>query len=206
MPHTTSTGERDAALRALLSDKLHAFPDAWGRAPGVLLRTLMEQVRPLPAALLRWWAAHPRGHVVVAGDGRGYVPGPQTAGAYALDCVAWAGADALLAGDSSPLEAIAHLLDHLLGCHGEAEGAWLSEGGGIFPRWRETGARLQELFALGYGPTEETQTSPLAYFAWGFVLSLRDPRTLNITDPRLKRLLRTTLLDDHFWRSAETPA
>ncbi|MCC7354033.1 MAG: hypothetical protein IT330_09770 [Anaerolineae bacterium] len=205
MPHTISPGERDAALRALLSDKLHAFPDVWGRAPGVLLRTLMQQVRPLPAALLRWWAAHPRGHVVIAGEGRGYVPGPQTAGAYALDCVAWAAADALLAGEDSPLEAIAHLLDHLLGCDGEEEGDWLSAGGGISPRWREVGARLRELFALGYGPTAATRVNPHAYFAWGFVLGLRDPRALNVADPRLERLLRTTLLDNDFWRLAETP-
>jgi hypothetical protein len=206
MPRVISAGERDAALRALLADKLHAFPDPWGRAPGLLLRTLMQQVRPLPVMLLRWWAAHPRGHVVIAGDGRGYIPGPQTAGAYALDCVAWVAADALLSGDKSPLEAIAHLLDHLLGCNGEEEGDWLSEGGGISPRWCEVGTRLRELFALGYGPTAETRTDPRAYFAWGFVLSLRDPRALNVTDPRLERLLRTTLLKDDFWRLAGTPA
>lgn len=202
MPHTTSTGEHAAALRALLADKLHAFPDARGRAPGVLLRALMQQIHPLPVVLLHWWAAHPRGHVVITTDARGYVPGPQIAGAYALDGVVWVAADTLLAGETDSLAAIAHLLDHLLGCNGEAEGAWLSAGGGITPAWRETGARLRDLFALGYGPTAETRADPRAYFAWGFVLSLREPRALNVADPRLERLLRTTLLDDDFWRRA----
>lgn len=189
-------------MRALLSDKLHAFPGAGDHSPGALLKALLRQLTPLPTALLRWWAAHPRGHVVITGQGRGYVPGPQTAGAYTLDGVAWVSAEAVLSKDAGPLEAVAHLLDHLLGCHGEEGGPWLSEGGGISPAWREVGARLHDLFALGYGPTPETQTDPRAYFAWGFALSLRDSRSLNVMDPRLQRFLHATLLSERFWRSA----
>ncbi len=195
--------ERNAALRALLSDKLHAFPGAHAHSPGTLLKALLRQLNPLPTGLLRWWAAHPRGHVVIVSEGRGYVPGPQTAGVYALDGVAWVGAEAVLTKEPGPLEAIAHLLDHLLGCNGEVEGPWLSEGGGVSPPWREVGARLHSLFTLGYGATKEAQTNPRAYFAWGFVLNLRDPGALNAADPRLQRLLRTTLLSEGFWRFAE---
>lgn len=202
MVQKDSGRERDAALRALLANKFHTLPDVRSLSSGTLLKNLVGQVRPLPGGLLGWWATHPRGHVVVTGEARGYVPGPQEAGAYALHGVAWLSAGDLLADSLRPLDAIVQLLDHLLGSDGEADGQWLSEGGGINMRWREVGKRLTELFALGYGPTDQVRADPHAYFAWGFALSLRDARALNTTDPRMERLLRTTVLSDTFWCSA----
>jgi hypothetical protein len=97
---------------------------------------------------------------------------------------------------------VANLLDHLLGSDGRDGGPWLSEGSGRSPAWQEVAERLQRQFHLGYGP-EEIQDRPQAYFAWGLRTYLTDRQALNVLDPGLERLLRTTIMDSQFWTKAE---
>lgn len=104
------------------------------------------------------------------------------------------------AGDA-PLRAVGHLADHYLGCGGLAEGAWLSEGGGMCPAWREAGERLMRLFPLGYGADTVARRSVRDYFAQSLALYCRDRQGLSVADPQVVRWLRSTLWQEAFWRS-----
>lgn len=216
MPKRKSKHERDeraAALRALTRRKLHLVPGALARLPTAIserfdnpwaaVETLKRQLRPFPTGLLRFWAAQERGHVLIGPRDRGYVPGPQQCGRRILDGVAHLALADLAAANARPLVLIGHLLDHLLGCYGAPEGTWLSDGGGITPRWQEVGRQVRELFALGYGQSEAAQRDPHVYFAEGLAAYCRDRRALNVADPLLERLLRRTVMNEAFWVAEE---
>lgn len=97
---------------------------------------------------------------------------------------------------------VAQLLDHLLGCDGEPNGLWLSDGGGITPALQEVGRRVQELYVLGYGVDEESRRSPHQYLARSLAWYVTDRRALNVADPAVERLLKHTLMDERFWEEA----
>jgi len=207
------TGERSdrqsAALRALARAKLHLVPGALARVPTGIgerfaspwtsVSLLQLQLGPFPAGLLEFWAAHERGHVLIDSLDRGYVPGPQPWGRRVLDGVACMALPDLATGSRRPLVLVGNLLDHLLGCGGAADGAWLSDGGGITPRWREVGGRLTELASLGYSLSESDAHDACTYFAEGLAAYCHDRRRLNVADPLLERLLRRSVMSEPFW-------
>ena len=102
MPSTDS----QAVLRALLRDKVHILPNTLARLPTQqaqqmrspldLGRRLLKPLESLPAALLRFWAVHPRGHAVIGPERNGYQSVSQTAGRHELDGVAWISAPRLM--------------------------------------------------------------------------------------------------------------
>ena len=174
------------------------FGSPWGP-----VEALLELLRPLPAALLRFWAAQPRGHVLIDPLGGEYVVGLQPCGNRLLDCVAHVAVAELGVDSGRPLLLVGHLLDHLLGCCGAAGGMWLSGGGGITQRWREVGRQIAELYDLGYGRTDMAQCDPRRYFAEGLAGWCQDRRALNAADPRLERLLSRTVMCEAFWVAEE---
>jgi hypothetical protein len=97
---------------------------------------------------------------------------------------------------------LAMLLDHHLGTDGAAVGPWLSDGGGFNARWLEVGQRVHQLASLGYGFSAESQADAHVYFAEGVATYLDNRRVLNVQDPKLERLLHTTLMDEDFCRRA----
>ena len=115
----------------------------------------------------------------------GYVPGLQRCGRRTLDGVAHIGLVSLAQNSRRPLVLVGHLLDHLLGSHGDAGGAWLSAGGGISPRWRDVGRQVAELCDLGYGRSAEAKRDARVYFAEGLADWCCDRRSLNVVDPLL---------------------
>jgi hypothetical protein len=205
--------ERAAALRALTRVKLHLVPGALEQVPTAIsehfdspwapVEVFKQQLRPFPTGLLRFWAAQERGHVLIGPQDRDYMPGQQRCGQRMLDGVAHVALADLATANSRPLVLVGRLLDHLLGCRGAADGAWLSDGGGITPRWQEVGQRVQELFALGYGQSEAAQHDPHAYFAEGLAAYCIDRRALNVADPLLERLLHRTVMNEGFWAAEE---
>ena len=206
----TST-QSQAALRALLRDKVHILPNTLARLPTQqsqqmrspldLGRRLLKPLKSFPAAFLRFWAVHPRGHAVISSDRYGYQSGPQPVGRHELDGVAWVSARRLL-DEPGLAEPIAHLLDHLLGSDGQPDGPWLSDGAGRNAAWSDVSRRLQRQAGLGYAPPE-ARSSSHSYFAWGLRTYLLDRQSLNTIDPGLERLLTTTLFSAEFWRTAE---
>jgi hypothetical protein len=203
-----STPETDAALRALLREKVHIQPGTLARLPTHqaarlrgpldLGRLLLAPLDRAPVELLRFWVGHPRGHAVINPLRHSYAPGLQPVGRRELDGVAWISARHLLAepGLAGPL---AGLLDHLLGSDGEPGGPNLSDGAGRSAAWAEVGHRLLRQFSLGYAPPEAAATAD-RYFAWGLRAFLADAPGLGVADPGLERLLRTTLFDSMFWQ------
>lgn len=206
-----SSPEVNAALAALLRSKVNVRPGTLAtlptaasrrlRSPLDLGRWLLKPLVHAPEALLLFWQRHARGHVVINPQRHGYAPGVQLVGKRQLDCVAWVSARELLVDPLLALP-VAHLLDHLLGSDGLLEGPWLSDGAGRTPAWDSVGQRLRRQFELGYAPAEAGADCH-AYFGWGLRSYLADRETLNVVDPGLERLLRTTVFDAGFWRSAQ---
>lgn len=202
--------QRAALLRALQERKLHVRRHALARASPAIAQHFAHPWAPVshlirflalfPDPLLGFWVDHPAGHVVITARQAGYEPGEVEEGRRRLAAVAFLPLGSLVGEGDHPLIYVAHLIDHLLGCDGVAEGAWLSEGGGYLPAWRQVGQRLYRQFRLGYAATEAAGANPRRYFAEGMVAYWRDRHGLRVQDPGLETILRTTLLDPAFWR------
>jgi hypothetical protein len=106
----------------------------------------------------------------------------------------------LAANNEVPLRTIGHLIDHYLGCAGQPDSHWLSEGGGVTTHWREAGARLHRIFALGYGIDELARSNIRNYFAQSMALYCLDRRRFNVADPQICKWLRATLWNPASWR------
>jgi hypothetical protein len=114
--------------------------------------------------------------------------------------VAFLSVEDLALDNERPIHVLGHLIDHYLGCDGDVQGLWLSDGGGISARWREAGRRLTDLFALGYAVDPVAQASVRDYFAQSLALYCRDRQHLNVADPQIYKWLRNTLWAEAFWR------
>ncbi|HIC90051.1 MAG TPA: hypothetical protein EYP04_11715 [Anaerolineae bacterium] len=203
---------RSTANKALLRAKIHIEPGMLARVPTAIsehfsspwapAQLLVKQLAPLPVGLLRWWASHSCGHVLIGTRASGYEPGGVVIRSKELRGVAYIRVTDLVKPDWELLVPIGRLLDHLLGCDCDEAGTWLSDGGGTTKALREVGQRLQRLFPLGYGLSQAAQNDPHAYFAEGFAYYCHDRRALNVVDPVLERLLRTTLMHERFWQQS----
>ena len=199
--------DRPALLRALKRERLHVEPRALDQSPPQVRRRfahvwapadlLLAHLRAWPAGLIAFWLAAPAGHIVFSASPSAYLPGGLPWREGSLAAVARLALADLVAEDRPASEAVAHLVDHLLGSRGAGPGPWLSDGAGATADLRAVGERLLELARLGYGPTE-----PRAYFAWAFSAYWLDRRALNVADPQAERLLRTTLCDEAWWKTA----
>lgn len=200
--------ELSASQQRLLHSKIHVAEGAYaasGRAVQGRFASgwsaalqLARLLGGLPDAALVWWAAQPGGHLLLTSGDDGYRPslavdGEMRQGVACLP-LGW-----VIESNREGMAAALRPLDHLLGCAG-AEGRWLSEGGGITPRWARIGGQIAGLFRLGYGESPASRQNPHAYLAEGLALALINRRRLNVNDPKLERLLFTSLLSDGFWQ------
>jgi hypothetical protein len=172
------------------------FDHAW--AP---MQALSQQVQCLPCALWGFLLGCPGGFVAITADQSQYVPGPVTIRHQPVQNVAFVSVRDLARKNELPLHVIGHLIDHHLGCGGEPDGRWLSEGGGITPGWQDAGARLPALFALGYGVDEVAQANVRDYFAQSLSFYCRERQRLNVADPQIDKWFRSTLWNETFWRA-----
>ena len=175
------------------------FSSGWGAALAAA-----RLLGALPETAIRWWTEQPGGHLLLTAGGDAYkislsVEGEALHGVAALP-IGW-----LVEDEARALAAALRPLDHLLGCGGAADAPWLSDGGGISPRWQRIGAQIAQLFALGYGASEASRQDPHVYLAEGLALALTDRQALNVNDPKLERLLVASLLSEGFWRRNSPP-
>ena len=164
------------------------------------VQLLGRRMACLPAglweALLRWESGY---SVLIVGESR-YEPGQFDFRGRTLHGVALISLEDLAGrAPGRVLHAMAHLVDHHLGCGGRPEGDWLSEGGGMTDEWREAGLQLMRLFALGYGYDVVAQSGARDYFAQSLAAYCRERRALNVADPQVVRWFRTTLWSPRFW-------
>ncbi|MCL4835558.1 MAG: hypothetical protein KJZ86_24170 [Caldilineaceae bacterium] len=209
------TKELSTAQRLLLQKKIHVagnaytdggrraqarFSNGWGGA--IALAHLLGD---LPEIALHWWAAQPNGHLLVTAGDDSYAlllaVDEREVGAVACIPIGW-----LVDGKEQALAGALRPLDHLLGCAGAADGLWLSDGGGITPRWQRVGEQIARLFPLGYGEDEASRQDPHSYLAAGLAAALTNRRRLNVADPKLERLLLASLLSPYFWQRNVPPA
>jgi len=194
-------------IRRLIADKMgierglwhrvrpasHPFDSQW--AP---VERWAEYLRRLPAGMIAFLAGHRHGRLLVS-HRTAYIPGAIEIAGQTCSHVCLCDIRQL----DTPFAGIwvaAQLLDHLLGCDGEPDGPWLSDGGGITPALQEVGRRVQELYALGYGMDEESRQNPRQYLARSLAWYVTDRRALNAADPAVERLLKHTLMDERFWK------
>lgn len=163
------------------------------------MRELGRQLRKLPPSLWGYLLACPGGFVVLSAGQSHYEPGPALAQGQAVQNVAHVSLADVAQANRQPLHVVGHLVDHYLGCCGEPDGRWLSEGGGVRPPWQEAGARLARLFALGYGVDEVARSSVCDYFAQSLALYCQDRPRLTVADPQVTRWLHNTLWKRTFW-------
>ncbi len=201
---------RLAAAQRLLPHHIHLVPDLWHTAPAAAREYFPDPFAParlvaarcarLPAALLDWWVGLPTGHVLITAQTSRYTVGQLADEPRPLCHVA----QVSLSDTRTPALFLwlGQLLDHHLGTGGASTGGWLSDGGGIGPRWQAVGQRIQQLAGLGYGFSAAARADPHVYFAEGLAAYLHDRQALNVQDPKLARLLHSTLMDEGFCRRA----
>lgn len=204
-----AAAELTAGQRALLHQKIHIRPDALARSRGDLHERLpsawqaaieiAHSLRGLPEDALLWWAEQAAGHILLTADERGYRVDPVEHGDDLLRGVALIPLRQILGERAQAAMCALQPLDHLLGCGG-ADGPWLSDGGGVSPRWAQIGGQIASLFALSYGLSEDARNDPHLYLAEGLWTAIHDRRRLNVADPKLARLLQSSLLSASFWR------
>ena len=204
-----SEGQPQAWLRArarLMPDLLPRSP-AWVRSvfdhTWAPMAALTRQVRLLPRALWDYMLDCAGGAVYITVDESKYVPGPMTIRGQETLNVAKISVEDLGRENERVLHTIGYLIDHYLGCGGAADGAWLSEGGGVNPVWQQAGSRLPGLFELGYGVDEVARSDVRAYFCQSLAIYCQDRQRLNTADPQIAKWFRSTLWNDAFWQTNE---
>lgn len=164
------------------------------------MQTLEQQLTCLPPALWVFLLDIECGHVVIHHGDSEYRLGPATIRRQRVRNLACISIEDLAEDNECPLHILGHLIDHHLGCRGEEQGRWLSDGGGSEPLWRAAGERLPQLFALGYGIDEIARRNVREYFAQSLAFYCRDRSKLNVADPQIDRWIRSTLFRRSFWR------
>jgi hypothetical protein len=171
------------------------FDHAW--AP---VQALGREVSCLPAALCDHLLGLDSGYVAIHAAASCYVPGPGVVRQRTVQNVAFVSIEDLALENERPLHVIGHLIDHHLGCGGEIESPWLTDGGGQSPQLKAAGARLPVLFALGYAVDSVAESDIRDYFAQSLALYCRDRSRLNVSDPQIYKWLRSTLWNRAFWK------
>jgi len=198
------------ALRQLITEKMHVERQALRLSPPAVRRRyvhawapvqhLEKVLRPCPEGLLRWWAQSPRGHLILTHLPSRYAEGPQAVRKEMVENVAYVCLNDLHRDPQSALRAVASLLDHLMGSHGAPKGRWLSDGTGVIPALEDVGQKVREYAALGYLEDVVEISDSREYFEAAFTMYLTNRRDLKVADPRIEKLLHTTILSESFWR------
>ncbi len=175
-----------------------AFAHSW--AP---MRALSRQLECLPPPLWNRLQRWESGYVVLCTTDSRYVPGPASIRRQRLTNVAFVSIEDLAVANERTIHTLGHLVDHHLGCGGEAEGLWLSEGGGVSPRWQQAGQRLADLYGLGYAVDPVAQANVRDYFAQSLAIYCLDWQRLNVADPAIDKWFRNTLWVEAFWAEHE---
>jgi len=181
--------------------RVHISPDALARSPGHVaerfetvsdaLTATLALLRPLPEGLTERWLTASRGHVIIDARRHGFTAGESRFRGRALQDAAWVRLVLLVDDPVSYLTPVGALIARISG--------WGRPNACADHRWRDFERGVQSGFAAGYGRSEAARADVNAYLAEGVAWYLADPRGLNITDPRLYKLLRATVFSEAFY-------
>jgi hypothetical protein len=167
------------------------------------MQAFIAQVRCLPPGLWPFLLQCDGGFVAITAAESVYAPGPAEIRHRPVRNVAYVSLRDLAEENECPLHVVGHLIDHYLGCKGEPEGFWLSQGGGLTKRWQEGGKRLHTLFSLGYAIDDVAGSGIRDYFAQSLAFYCLDRQRLNVADPLIDKWFRTNLWDQAFWSAVD---
>lgn len=200
-------------LRAWLQARARLMPDLLPQSPPWVrsafahswapMRALSRQLECLPPHLWSQLQRWESGYVVLCTTDSRYVPGPASIRRQRLSNVAFVSIEDLAVANERTIHTLGHLVDHHLGCGGEPEGLWLSEGGGVSPRWQRAGQRLADLYTLGYAVDPVAQANVRDYFAQSLAIYCLDRQRLNVADPAIDKWFCSTLWVEGFWAEHE---
>jgi len=204
------TGSRQPSpLLAWLHSRVRLAPRLLTQVPAPIRRAfrhdwapveaLLVHARLLPSGLWPFLLSCTGGFVLISPDESRYLAGESEIRGRPVQNVAIVSVQDLAADNERPLHVLGHLVDHYLGCGGRPDGLWLSAGGGLRPRWQQAGARLADLYALGYGIDATASAGVQDYLAQSLAVYCRDRRRLNVADPQIEKWLHNSLFDGGFW-------
>lgn len=181
-----------------LYPRIHIQPEALTRSPGHVsehfanpasaLSGVLARLQDLPEPLLKRWLAAPWGHIILDNQQHGFVPGDNMFRNRTLVDVAWLKL-AFVADGIRFLTPAGHLIARIAGW-GQAPEAEPALRG-----WEQFESGVQSCFRAGYGISTKAQQDIGTYLAEGIAHYLSDRRSLNQHDPRLEKLLISTLFD-----------
>ncbi len=181
-----------------LYPRIHILPDALARSPGHVsehftdsasaLSGVLDQLRDLPEPLVSRWLAASSGHIILNNQQHGFIPGENTFRQRTLEDVAWLKL-ALIAEPVRFLTPVGRLIACIAGWGQETKSETAPKG------WEQFESGVQSCFRAGYGISAEAQQDIDAYLAEGIAHYLSDRRSLNQQDPRLEKLLASTVFD-----------
>lgn len=197
-------------LQRLLETRVHIVSGSLAASPGHVTEhfatpaAALDATRPwllhLPDPLLAQWLAAPGGHVVLNAGQHGFVPGDNIYQGRTLVDVAWLKLAVYPDDPVAFLAPLGHLIAHLLGWSsglssysGAQAQPTLDPAAPVLRAWEQFVSGVQSCFRAGYGLGTAAQTDATAYLAEGIAAYLDDRRRLNIRDPRLDKLLASTV-------------
>lgn len=198
-----------AILQGLKLEKLHIEPRALALSPESAreryshifapLDELLARLEPCPTGLLSLWLESARGHVILSHHNTGYQEGEYRLRNGLVEAAAVIRVADLTERTHRAVQAIADLLNHLMGSRCEPGAPWLSDGKGITPELAEIGTRLAAYSQLGYLVPDATLNDSREHFAIAFAGHLLDPAGINTADPLTYKLLRRSVMSESFW-------
>ncbi len=185
-----------------LISRVHFESGALARSPGhvrqryptpaAAMKATLHYLQPLPEALIARWLAEDRGHIIIQASQHGFELGKSRFRRRWLEDVAWVRITLLVDDPIDYLMPVAALLASLIG--------WGSTPDQATQPWQDFVRGVRSSFDAGYGRRDEARADVDAYLAEGIAWYLVDRRGLNITNPRLEKLLRATVFNEAWCR------
>ena len=163
-------------------------------------RALERLLSCWPPTLLHSLATAAHGYVVIGERATAYTPGPRDLDGRELRSVALLHTADLKLAPERVAQALARLVDYLLGSGPGGQLRAVTDGAACSRAWQDFARRLLSSCQLAYHNKAGGEISPAEYFAWAFALYCQRPEDLVAQDPLAYRLLHSTVFSEAFWR------
>jgi len=152
-----------------------------------------------PEKILEFWSESDKGNITIVPFIERF---SNKVGYYDRSrCIASIRTSALYADNGAVEEEISHMLDHLLGSHGEEIVGTLSSGMGINPKLELFGKEIQDLFKDKTNHVDDyASQNPREFFIQSIRYYLTEPETLQEAFPKVYNIIDTKWFNNEFWK------